>query len=102
MDLLDRAIRCHGSGDRLRLAALLSRGAAEAVATDRNAEAADDYDQARLIYLDAGVLLSAAAVVPGLVSARHLLGEPLAARLALVDQGLQEIKGSADGAREQQ
>ncbi|MGH8940840.1 MAG: hypothetical protein ACRDV2_16060, partial [Actinomycetes bacterium] len=45
--------------------------------------------------------MAAAALIPGLVAARHLLGDPLPARIALVEQGLQEIDRSAEGEQRQ-
>lgn len=92
LDLLNRALRCLRDHDPTHRADLLSRRAAEAAATDDNAQAAEDYGAARTLLLEAGRPLAAAALVPGLVSARHLLGDPLPDRLALLEQGLREVE----------
>lgn len=104
LDLLDRAIRCLRHEDESRLAALLTRRAAEASATDDNAQAAADYERARALLLARGDRRAAAALLPGLVSARHLLGDSLPVRLALLEEGLDELRDvdpddDADGAR---
>jgi DNA-binding CsgD family transcriptional regulator/tetratricopeptide (TPR) repeat protein len=100
LDLLDRAVRCLREGEDRRRVELLTRRAAEATATDHNALAAQDYEQSRDILLEIGDVVAAASLLPGLVAVRHLLGDALPARIALLERGLQEI-GSADG-REQQ
>ena len=51
LDLLHRAIRCLRDGDEARLVPLLVRRAAEAAATDHNAQAAADHERARAILL---------------------------------------------------
>ena len=77
LDLLHRAIRCLRDGDETRLVSLLVRRAGEATATDHNVQSADDYERARTILLGQGDHVAAAALLPPLVAARHLLGEPL-------------------------
>ena len=71
-----------------RLPDLLARRAVEAAATDHNALAAEDFETARDLLLERGQVREAAALLPGLVAARHLLGDPLPARIALLDEGL--------------
>ncbi len=79
-----------------RLAALLIRRGVEALATDDNATAAQDFTQAYQMLIDIGEPLAAVEVLPYLVPARHLLGDGLAARTALLEQGLTVL--SAAGA----
>ena len=98
LDLLHRAIRCLRDGDETRLVPLLVRRAAEAAATDHNAQAAEDYARARAILLGRGDRVAAAALLPPLVAARHLLGEPLPSRLALLEAGLAELAEPDDAA----
>jgi DNA-binding CsgD family transcriptional regulator/tetratricopeptide (TPR) repeat protein len=95
LDLLHRAVRCLRSADDSRRVELLVRRAAEAAATDYNAQAAEDFELARELLATSGDTVAAAAIVPGLVAVRHLLGDPLRARVALVDQALAEIDRSA-------
>jgi DNA-binding CsgD family transcriptional regulator len=97
LDLLNRAVRCLRTGDDRRRADLLVRRAAEAAATDHNAQAAQDYELARNLLIENGDSLAAAALLPGLVAARHLLGDPLPARITLLEQGLADIDRAADG-----
>ncbi|HLL64630.1 MAG TPA: AAA family ATPase [Micromonosporaceae bacterium] len=97
LDLLHRAVRCLRTGDDRRRADLLARRAVEACATDHNAQAAQDYALARDLLLECGDLVAAAALLPGLVAARHLLGDPLPTRITLLEQGLAEIERAADG-----
>jgi DNA-binding CsgD family transcriptional regulator len=96
LDLLGRAVRCLRDGDSPRLAELLARQAAEAAATDHNAQAAEDFASARALLLKEGDVVGAASLLPGLVAARHLLGEPLPVRISLLKGGLDEI-GDATG-----
>ncbi|HWM73217.1 MAG TPA: LuxR C-terminal-related transcriptional regulator, partial [Nocardioides sp.] len=88
LELLHRAVRCLGD-DRARLADLLARRAVEAAANDLNALAAEDYQAARAHLIELGQVREAAALLPGLAAARHLLGDPLPARVALLDRGLE-------------
>ncbi len=87
LELLHRAVRCLGD-DRARLPELLARRAIEAAANDLNSLAAEDYESARTQLVEQGQIREAAALLPGLVAARHLLGDPLPARVALLDEGL--------------
>jgi DNA-binding CsgD family transcriptional regulator len=96
LELLGRALRCLRDGDSRRFAELLARHAAEAAATDHNAQAAEDFGRARALLLEEGDVVGAASLLPGLVAARHLLGEPLPVRIALLKGGLDEI-GDATG-----
>ncbi|HET6531688.1 MAG TPA: AAA family ATPase [Actinoplanes sp.] len=99
-DLLNRAVRCLRTSDDRRRADLLARRAAEAAATDHNAQAARDYARARELLIAAGDPVAAATLLPGLVAVRHLLGDPLPARITLLEQGLEDIEGAADGQRQ--
>jgi DNA-binding CsgD family transcriptional regulator len=96
LDLLHRAVRCLRDGDEARLVPLLVRRAAEAAATDHNAQAAADHERARAILLGRGDRVAAAALLPPLVAARHLLGDPLPTRLALLDSGLAQLTEPGD------
>lgn len=87
LELLHRAVRCLGD-DQERLADLLARRACEAAANDLNALAAQDFETARALLIERGQVREAAALLPDLVAARHLLGDPLPARIALLDEGL--------------
>ncbi|WP_432476730.1 ATP-binding protein [Nocardioides sp. GXQ0305] len=106
LELLDRAIRCLRDDDPSRLVPLLERRAAEAAATDHNARAAEDYERARAAHLAQGDRVAAAALLPPLVAARHLLGDPLPVRVALLDAGIADlaepVDDAADDARREQ
>lgn len=95
LDLLDRAVRCLRDRDDGRRVGLLTRRAREAAATDHQAQAAADFELARDLLVRKGDRVAAAALIPGLVAARHLLGDPLSARIDLLEQGLREIDGSS-------
>ncbi len=94
LELLHRAVRCLGD-DRERLADLLARRACEAAANDLNALAAEDFETARALLIERGQVREAAALLPDLVAARHLLGDPLPARIALLDEGL-DVAGDGE------
>jgi tetratricopeptide (TPR) repeat protein len=95
LDLLNRAVRCRRDGDDDgRLIALLTHRATEAAATDHNARAAEDYAHAREMLGRRGDLVAAAALIPGLIAARHLLGDSLPVRIAVVNQGLADVEQS--------
>ena len=104
LELLDRAVRCLRD-DEDRLVTLLVRRAGEAAATDHNARAVEDYERARAAYVGRGDHVAAAALLPPLVAARHLLGDPLPVRVALLDRAIAElavpVDGAADARREQ-
>jgi len=100
LDLLDRALRCLPAGDDRRRVDLLVRRAAEAAATDHNAQSARDYELARDLLVEQGETVAAAALLPGLVAARHLLGDPLPTRIALLEDGLAEIGRSAGSGKQ--
>ena len=87
--LYRRAVRCapadlHGE----RLATLLNARGVEAAATDDNGTAAQDFSRAYQLLLDVEMPLAAVELLPRLVAARHLLGDGLPARSALLEQGL--------------
>jgi len=97
LDLYRRAIRC--APDDLAVderAALHAARAAEEASTDDNESAAATYDEARRLFLDAGRPGQAAALLPPLVAARHLLGDPLEDRVAALTGGLAELDGDED------
>ena len=89
-------MRASRYADRLSVperAALFAERAAEAAATDHNTQAAEDFGQARDLLLQAGEMTGAAALVPGLVAVRHLLGDPLPDRISLLRRGIDELAG---------
>ena len=96
LELLHRALRCLPATDVERRVRLLTRRAEEAAATDHNERASEDYQAARTALLERGDEAAAAALIPGLVAARHLLGDPLPSRIALLDRGLADVAGLAD------
>ena len=93
LDLLNRAVRCLRSPDAARRVELLARRAVEAAATDHNPRAAEDLAEARLLLTEAGDPVGAAALLPALVSVRHLLGDPLPTRVAMLREGLATVEG---------
>lgn len=82
-------------------ARLLAALADEAAATDDNQAAAEAYSQAQVLWTSVGDLAAAADVVPRLVAASHLLGEPLPQRAARLNEALLDLEGvpGADGPR---
>jgi len=66
----------------------------ESAATDDNRGAAAALAEAREAYLGLGRGRDAAALVPALVATRHLLGDDLPTRVALVETGLRELDTS--------
>jgi ATP/maltotriose-dependent transcriptional regulator MalT len=94
LELLHRAVRCLGD-DRERLPDLLARRAREAAANDLNPLAVEDFEKARALLLERGQVREAAALLPDIVAARHLLGDPLPARIALLDEGL-DVAGNGE------
>jgi DNA-binding CsgD family transcriptional regulator len=73
-------------------AALLESFGSSAAASDDNAAAGAAFEAARAAYRTAGEALAAAAVVAPLVAVRHLLGDPLEPRAALLRSALGEIE----------
>ena len=69
-------------------ARLLEEHGAAAAAADDNETAVDAFEQARALWLEAGRMTEAAAVLAPLVAVRHLLGDDLAARSARLEEGL--------------
>ncbi len=67
---------------------LLAALAAELAASDDNTAAADAYAQAHRLRLEIGDVEGAAALVPSLVAARHLLGADLTERSRLLTDAL--------------
>jgi len=99
-DLYRRAVR--NAPDDLPVderARLLDEHGAAAAAADDNATAAEAFEQARLLWLEAGRPTEAARVVAPLVAARHLLGDDLVARSARLEAALATLDDrSADPA----
>jgi DNA-binding CsgD family transcriptional regulator len=91
LDLLDRSVRCLRSADSRRRADLLVRRAAEAAATDHNARAAADLEEARRLLAESGDVVAATGLLPGLVAVRHVLGDPLPVRIGMLADGLTEV-----------
>jgi DNA-binding CsgD family transcriptional regulator len=75
---------------------LLGLLAAELAATDDNAAAVATYDEAYRMLRDLGADLAAAALVPPLVAARHLLGADLDERTGLLHDALALSAGRDD------
>lgn len=101
LDLYRRAVRCAPAElPAEELATLLAARAAEAAATDDNEGAAKDYVQARRLLLDGDRPNAAAALLPALVAARHLVGDALEPRIELLSSGLDEIAAAALPQRE--
>jgi DNA-binding winged helix-turn-helix (wHTH) protein/DNA-binding CsgD family transcriptional regulator/tetratricopeptide (TPR) repeat protein len=88
-----RAARFADRLSRPDRAAMFAERAIEAAATDHNAQAAEDFSRARVLLLDVGDVIGAAALVPGLVAVRHLLGDPLPDRIFLLRRGIDELAG---------
>ncbi len=80
-------------------AALLSALGREAAAVDENTTAATAFAEAQSVWAGAGDALSAAAVVPPLVSVMHLLGEGLETRVRRIEQALTTVPDHPDGDR---
>ena len=83
-----------------QLAALLIRRGVAASATDDNADAVQDFTRAYQMLIDIAQPLAAVEVLPSLVAARHLLGDGLTARTALLEQGL-AVLAAAEAPAEQ-
>lgn len=73
-----------------QLLAALGRAAA---AVDDNETAADAFGRAHALWAGAGDRLSAAAIVPPLVAARHLLGDDLESRATQIEAALETLRG---------
>jgi DNA-binding CsgD family transcriptional regulator/tetratricopeptide (TPR) repeat protein len=73
-------------------AELLAAYAATAAATDDNVGADGAFAQARAAYLAAGDPIAAATVLAPHVAVRHLLGDDLATRDAVLRSGLEELE----------
>lgn len=80
----------------LEHATVLSALATEAGASDDNMAAADAFAASRERYLAAGAVREAAALLGPIVAIRHLLGDSLETRVALLRQGLAELDGAPD------
>jgi DNA-binding CsgD family transcriptional regulator/tetratricopeptide (TPR) repeat protein len=77
-------------------ARLLEEHGAAAASVDDNAAAATAFAEARERYRAAGLAGDAARVLAPLVAARHLLGDDLEARAAVLQGGLAELEGLPD------
>lgn len=92
VDLYRRALRTAPSDMAASARALvLAEYAAEAAAGDDNAAAVEGYEEGRRLLLQAGDPGTAAALLPPLVAARHLLGASLDERVSLLRRGLEEL-----------
>jgi DNA-binding NarL/FixJ family response regulator len=80
-----------------RARAFESYGAAAAAADDQ-AVAAATLEEAHRLYLEAGLLVEAAAVLGPLVAARHLLGDDVEARTTRLREGLELLDRAPPGA----
>ena len=102
LDLYRRALtNLSPDAPAVERATLLTAVGDEAAAVDRNQEAAESYAEARRLLVDEGRPADAADLVPRLVAARHLLGDDLAARVALIEQGLAEARSAGASPRAQ-
>lgn len=100
LDLYRRATRCALPGlSASERARLIAARAAEEAATDDNDAAARSLAEARRLLLADGRHLAAADLLPPLVAARHLLGDDLAARVALLGEGLAEATSAVEDPR---
>jgi DNA-binding CsgD family transcriptional regulator len=71
----------------------------EAAATDENRAAAEAYTTAHRLWAETGDRLAAAAVVPRLAAANHLLGDGLDRRAPLLEDALRSLEGVPDADR---
>jgi len=78
-------------------ARLLEEHGAAAAAADDNEGAAESFSHARELYLVAGRQVDAARVLAPYVAARHLLGDGLETRAAVLQGGLAELAGAPGG-----
>ncbi|HUH16473.1 MAG TPA: AAA family ATPase [Methylomirabilota bacterium] len=102
LDLYRRAIRCAPPELPARARAeLLAARAAEEASTDDNDAAAGTYVEARELLLAEDERGRAAELMAPLVAVRHLLGDDLETRVALLGKGLSEAaeSGEPDRAR---
>ena len=94
-DLYERALRTLPADlDPAARAHLLEEYARSCAATDHNAEAAEAFEAAQGAYLAAGLRLDAAAVTAPLVAVRHLLGDGLEERSAMLRAALGGLDAS--------
>lgn len=92
VDLARRALRTAPPDmPGLERAALLRLAAAEEAATDDNAAAAASLDEERSILRQVGDHVTAAEAVTALVAVRHLLGDGLQKRVALISAELEHL-----------
>jgi DNA-binding CsgD family transcriptional regulator len=101
LELYRRAVRSLPAGlpalDRATLFAALGD---EAAAIDDNTAAAQAYRTAHELATGAGDVRAAAALVPRMAAAAHLLGEGLDARVGLLQAALDSLDGVAGAGRE--
>jgi len=81
-------------GERAELHRLLG---SELAASDANEDAEREFARAIELYREAGDEVEAAAVVPALVAARHLLGADYASRAATLEDALARLDPAATG-----
>lgn len=99
LDLYRRAVRTAPAWlDDQERAALLNALAMEQMATDDNRAAVDSLTEAHALHVAVGDRVAAAELVPPLVSAFHLLGEDLDARVARIRAELDALGEDAPAA----
>jgi DNA-binding CsgD family transcriptional regulator len=96
-ELYRRALRnLPGDLPTLDHARTLREFAASAAAIDDNVTASEAFSSARDHYLASGAVGQAAALLGPLVAVRHLLGDSLESRAAVLRRGLEELDGAPD------
>src|SRR5499427_3258583 len=101
LDLYRRAVRnLPAQLPALDRAALFAALGDEATATDDNTAAAEAYRTAHELTASAGDALAAAALVPRMAAAAHLLGENLPVRVGMLQEALDSLDGVPGADRE--
>src|SRR5690349_18958963 len=101
LELYRRAVRnLPGELPALDQAGLFAALGDEAAATDDNTAAAEAYQTAHELTACAGDARAAAALVPRMVAAAHLLGETLPVRVGMLQAALDSLDGVAGADRE--
>ena len=96
--LYSRALRTASDAtDQAEIARLHSRLGIELTAIDDNAGASREFDDAIRLYREFGESATAANHVPNLMAVRHVLGEPLAARVTRAEEALGWLDALPDG-----
>ena len=96
--LYSRALRtAAAAGESAEIANLHSRLGIELTAIDDNAGADREFEQAIRLYRELGQTATAANQVPNQMAVRHVLGEPLAGRVARAQEALGWLDDLPDG-----